>query len=99
MRHVAQQGAAADWTKNGVRVNVITLRHTKRTGKRGKAALVPIPADSEVAEWVHRWVDRKDALVRYLPLFRNSDSYNDHGRWTPSSERRVHLAACTVIGA
>ena len=80
------------------RKDILTLRHTKRTGRRGKAALVPIPADWEVAEWVHRWVDPKDALVGYLPLFRNSDSYNDHARWTPSSERRVHLTACTVIG-
>ena len=79
--------------------DTVTLRHSKKSGPRNEVELVTFSVDWEVAEWIHRWVDPRDAVRGYAPLFQNPDSYNDHHRWTPASERRVHVAACAEIGA
>ena len=74
------------------RQHELTLSHTKT----GEPATVPV--DWEVGAWIEKHVAPGKAILGYWPLFRNEDAESSHGRWSPASERRVHLAACKALG-
>ena len=57
-----------------------------------------LPLDPDVAAWLAKHVDPRDRLQGDPPLFRNPDGIEEDKRWTPSSERRVWLAACEEVG-
>jgi integrase len=71
---------------------LLTLRHTKT----GLPATMPV--DWELSEWIDKHVDPRKALLGYWPLFENPRAYSDHRRWTYSSMKRLHEAACRKLG-
>jgi integrase len=64
-------------------------------GKGGRVRY--LPADSEVARWIHEHHEPpallRDASAPLSPLFPNPDAVGPGKRWTPASARRVMLAA------
>ncbi len=61
-----------------------------------------LPADGEVARWIHDQVEPpphlRDAAMPARPLFPNPDASNPSKRWTPASARRVMLEAMRATG-
>jgi len=69
-------------------------------GKGGRVRY--LPADGEVARWIHDQVERparlRDAAAPARPLFPNPDAQNADKRWTPAAARRVVRAAMAATG-
>jgi integrase len=62
-------------------------------GKGGRLRV--LPADADVAAWIHEHVDARTAF-KGAPLFQNARAASKDGRWSASSSRRMWLRACKV---
>jgi integrase len=69
-------------------------------GKGGRVRY--LPADGEVARWIHDQVEPpphlRDVTEPARPLFANPDAQGAEKRWTPASARRVMLQAMKAAG-